>query len=84
MTLTDVAAAILLEKHLFTELSKATEAVKSTFRKDFPYWRFTDWDVQISLTVSMRILRKYKKMDSPVSVRQLIIDLPQMVNERPA
>jgi hypothetical protein len=80
MSLSDIAAVILLEHQKFTDLEKAKEAVKITFKNDFPYWSFSEWNVEVPLMVGKKILRQYKN-NSPVTISQLIVDLPSLANE---
>ena len=77
MSLNDVAAVILLKKKQFEDLLTAKEAIKETFKKEFPYWSFSDWDAPVSLPVGNVLFRIYEDSKA-VSIRELIVDLPPL------
>jgi hypothetical protein len=79
MLLNDIAAAILLQNKQFDDLHTAKDAVKETFKKEFPYWSFAEWDVEVTLPVGKTLLRVYDDSTS-VTIKELIVDLPPMVD----
>ena len=80
MSLTDLAAVILITNQKYTDPDKAKKAIRSTFKREFPYWSFGDWNVMVPAATRNRIFKLYKG-NLAVTVRQLIIELPALVKE---
>jgi hypothetical protein len=78
MTLQDVTASILLFNHQHANFQKAKEDIFNTFKKEFPYWSFSDWNVELSLSQAKSIL-KINEESRGVTVKQLIEDLPALI-----
>lgn len=77
MSLNDVAAAILLQNKKAEDLTSARDLILYTFKKEFPYWSFMDWNVEISLPVAKALLRIFED-DPTVTIKRLIVDLPPL------
>ena len=79
MLLSDVATVILLENGKYLHYDDAKSAVFVTFKSEFPYWSYDDWNTEVSFKVAKTIAKVYE--DSPnITIKELIVDLPPIVN----
>jgi hypothetical protein len=74
MTLQNVAAAILVSEKQFAELNPAREAILTSFKNEFPYWNFGDWNIDVPPAVALILLKMHE--EEVISIKQLILDLP--------
>jgi hypothetical protein len=78
MNLNDLASAILIKTQQFPSRELAKEAVMQTFKSDFPYWSYSEWNITVPFVAGKAILRIYESDVKP-TINQLIIDLPALV-----
>ena len=78
MTVCDLAAAILVRNQQFPSAAIAKDEVIQSFKRDFPYWSYGEWNQEVPLAAGKAIMKIYES-DSNVTVDQIIVELPSMV-----
>jgi hypothetical protein len=78
MTLCDVIVGILIESKQYENRVLAQDVVFQTFRKEYPYWAYTDWNVAVSPTLAKILIKHFSTAD--INIANLILDLPPLVD----
>jgi hypothetical protein len=78
MNASDVLAEILIENRKFRNYEEAKQAILQTFKIEYPYWSYGQWDEsipQLFYPQLIETLRNYRTIE----IKDLIIDLPAML-----
>lgn len=78
MNVSDVLAEILVENKKFRNSEEAKQAILHTFKKEYPYWSYSQWDEPLPQPlyhVVGKTLRTYGTSD----IKDWIIDVPVML-----
>jgi hypothetical protein len=78
MTLSDVIVGILIEGKRYENRVLAHDVVFQTFRKEYPYWAYSDWNVVVSPTLARILIKHFSTKD--IDIANLILDLPPLVD----
>jgi hypothetical protein len=78
MTLSDVVVCILIERKQFEDSSAAANEVFQTFRKEFPYWAYSDWNVAVSPLLARMLVQHFSTLET--TIPDMILDLPPLVD----
>lgn len=74
MKRSDLIARILIDNNIYPNTELAKEAILKTFKEEYPYWSYSDWDQPIPGELQNPMTIRTKGITNP-SIKHLIIDL---------
>jgi hypothetical protein len=74
MTRSDLIAQILINNKIYPTTEIAKEAILKTFKEEYPYWSYSDWDQPIPRELLNPMMVRTRNITNP-SIKHLIIDL---------
>ena len=80
MKRSDLIAQILVNSNIYPSPEIAKEAILKTFKEEYPYWSYSDWDQQIPRELLNPMMVRTRGITNP-SIKHLIIDLDSLLNQ---
>jgi hypothetical protein len=81
MTRSDLIAQILINNNLYPDIKIAKDAILKTFKEEYPYWSYSDWDQPIPRELLNPMLVRTRSITNP-SIKHLIIDLDSILGKQ--
>lgn len=80
MKRSDLIARILIDNNIYPNVEIAKDAILKTFKEEYPYWSYSDWDQPIPRELLNPMMVRTKGITNP-SIKHLIIDLDSILGE---
>jgi hypothetical protein len=80
MTRSDLIAQILINNNVYPSAEIAKQAILKTFKEEYPYWSYSDWDQTIPRELLNPMMVRTKGITNP-SIKHLIVDLDSLLSQ---
>ena len=80
MKRSDLIAQILVNNNIYPSPEIAKEAILKTFKEEYPYWSYSDWDQPIPRELLNPMMVRTRGITNP-SIKHLIVDLESLLNQ---